>query len=372
MKLLSAAILTFLLPGALLADPALVTHRWAGLPFPTASPIAGDPLFFQEQPDGTTKATLLLEPSAPPILQSSTLEVTYEAGKDFTWQPGSREIVLPAGSRIPFTPAAALYPAPNSPNSYNGTRDGKSWMLYGAGRFFHDRQCLATYPTTAPWTGPLPVAAPDAQLALLRQRLRSRFPLKMVTLGDSISTGADASAVAGAPPLQPGYPDLVAQGLEHEFGVAVEHKNLSVGGMDAVWGLTQISAVMAQTPDLVLLAFGMNDASGHRSPDDFLAVMQELTQRIQTARPGCTVILVSPMTANPEWKHAVPELYPAYAAKLASLAGPDRALANVTEIWTAIVERKSYLSLSGNGLNHPNDFGHRLYAATVLAVIGGR
>jgi hypothetical protein len=36
-----------------------------------------------------------------------------------------------------------------------------------------------------------------------------------------------------------------------------------------------------------------------------------------------------------------------------------------------VAARKTYLSLTGNGLNHPNDFGHRLYADVVLAVIGG-
>ncbi|MBX7074950.1 MAG: hypothetical protein K1X71_17550 [Pirellulales bacterium] len=27
------------------------------------------------------------------------------------------------------------------------------------------------------------------------------------------------------------------------------------------------------------------------------------------------------------------------------------------------------LDLTGNGLNHPNDFGHRLYAQTILALL---
>ena len=34
-----------------------------------------------------------------------------------------------------------------------------------------------------------------------------------------------------------------------------------------------------------------------------------------------------------------------------------------------IVARKDPYDLSGNGLNHPNDFGHRLYAQTIVAAI---
>jgi lysophospholipase L1-like esterase len=136
--------------------------------------------------------------------------------------------------------------------------------------------------------------------------------------------------------------------------------------------LTQIPAVLAELPDVVLLAFGMNDASGRRTTEEFVKIMQELTHRIQTARPGCAVILVSPMTANPEWTHAQPEMYPAYAAGLKTLTGPERALADVTAVWLGVLQQKPYLCLSGNGLNHPNDFGHRLYAEVVLGTIGGK
>ena len=339
--------------------------------FLTSGQVAGDPLFFVQDGSGAV-APLLQEPASSPILKSATLEMTYQAGKDFSWVPGSREIRLVPGSRIPTTPASGLHPAPHSPNSYDGSRDGTPWMLFGEGRFFHDRQAVASYPTTAKWPGLVPVAAPDRELGHLRQRLRARQPLRLVTLGDSISTGANASGAVGAPPLQPGYPELVALGLEKAFGIPVTRTNLSVGGMDSNWGVTQIPRVLAETPDLVLLAFGMNDASGGRTPDDFSAKIGEILSRLQTARPACTVIIVSPMTANPEWNRSAPLLYPAYAAKLASLTGVDCALADVTAVWSSVLERKSYLSLSGNGLNHPNDFGHQLYAATILTRIGGK
>ena len=31
--------------------------------------------------------------------------------------------------------------------------------------------------------------------------------------------------------------------------------------------------------------------------------------------------------------------------------------------------RKSPYDLTGNGINHPNDFGHRLYAHTILSLL---
>ncbi|MDB6069802.1 MAG: GDSL-like Lipase/Acylhydrolase [Verrucomicrobiales bacterium] len=342
-------------------------------PFLTPGRVQGDPLFFvQSDPASPPRATLFQVPSSPPVIRSATLEVTYEAGKDYLWESGSRDLTLPAGSRIPFKTLAALHPAPNTPNSYSAARDGRSWMLFGEGRFFHDLQCAAFYPTAAAWDGPVPAPAPDSQLAAIRKKLIDRQPLKLVTLGDSISTGANASASADAPPRQFGYHELVCAGLQKEFGSVVSGKNLSVGGMDSVWGGTRVPAVLAELPDIVLLAFGMNDASAKRTPEEFLRVTRDITDRLQTARPGCVVILISPMTANPEWSHASPDLYPAYAEVLKSRTGPDCALADVTSIWTSILTKKPYLSLSGNGLNHPNDFGHRLYADTILSTFGRR
>ena len=45
------------------------------------------------------------------------------------------------------------------------------------------------------------------------------------------------------------------------------------------------------------------------------------------------------------------------------------ALADVTAVWELLLKHKHDLDLTGNGLNHPNDFGHRLYAQAILARI---
>ncbi|RYD32989.1 MAG: SGNH/GDSL hydrolase family protein, partial [Verrucomicrobiaceae bacterium] len=240
----------------------------------------------------------------------------------------------------------------------------------GEGRYFHDLESAAFYPTTETWSGPVPQPATEAQLGGFRGKLIAGGTVKVVTLGDSISTGANASGAVDAPPGQPGYHGLVAQGLEARFGVKAVAKNLSVGGMSTPWGIEQIPSVVAEGPDLLILAFGMNDASGQTPPDVYAARTREIADRVRAARPGCAVILVATMTANSEWVYARPELYPVYRDALAKLTGRDVALADVTAVWSAVLEKKSYLSLSGNGLNHPNDFGHRLYADVILSVIG--
>jgi lysophospholipase L1-like esterase len=338
---------------------------------PAGERVEGDTLFFTGTNKATATAQLLRVPSAPPQLASANGVMKFAAGRDFTWQPGSRTVTLTAESRVPFKTTDELHPAPNAPNAYKSQRGADRWMFFGPGRVIHDLQCVAGYASADEWRVPFPAAAPDAQLGGLRAKLRAREPVKFVMLGDSISTEADASALADVWPHQPGYPRLVARALETRFGGKVTLKNLSKGGMDSKWGVTRVPDVIAERPDLLLIAFGMNDASGRRTAEEFARVTRRIIDPVRAARPDCAIVLVTSMTANSEWIHSAPELYPAYAKALAGLTGPGIALADVTSVWTAVESRKKHFDLTGNGLNHPNDFGHRLYADSIMAVLGG-
>ena len=78
------------------------------------------------------------------------------------------------------------------------------------------------------------------------------------------------------------------------------------------------------------------------------------------------IILVAPMLGNAEWVHAPREMFPKYRDALAELTGPGVALADLTAIWETLLKSKHDLDLIGNGLNHPCDFGHRVYAQVLL------
>jgi hypothetical protein len=43
----------------------------------------------------------------------------------------------------------------------------------------------------------------------------------------------------------------------------------------------------------------------------------------------------------------------------------------MTSAWDMMMSKKNYLDVTGNGLNHPNDFGHRILAEVVLSAILG-
>jgi hypothetical protein len=44
-------------------------------------------------------------------------------------------------------------------------------------------------------------------------------------------------------------------------------------------------------------------------------------------------------------------------------------MADMTDLWAELLKHKPYWDLTGNGVNHPNDFGHRIYAQALSALL---
>lgn len=325
-------------------------------------------LFIKDDKTGEARAKVLFPIQEIIRVQTSSGEVTYELGKDFKLGSNPREIVLTAGSRIPsFTPADLRRPAKSQPYELTH-RDGNGEILFGATLEYAAMQTCITYRhATNDWTRPVPTFDADV-LPICNARLARRETLSIVTLGDSISAGANASGGYDAAPYQPAYPELVRLGLTQRFGVEVKMKNLSVGGKDTAWGLTQVGAVVAEKPQLVILAFGMNDAAG-RSAVEYKSLTEQTIVAIRKQIPDCEFILVASMLGNRDWIRLNHEVFPEYRDALDSLCGPGIALADLTTIWTGFLELKQDWDQTGNGVNHPNDFGHRVYAQTILSLL---
>jgi acyl-CoA thioesterase-1 len=78
---------------------------------------------------------------------------------------------------------------------------------------------------------------------------------------------------------------------------------------------------------------------------------------------------VSSMLPNEECNWANPGLILAYRDALKPLAEPGVAIADLSAVWQELLKHKPYLDFTGNGVNHPNDFGHRIYADTLAALL---
>jgi len=198
--------------------------------------------------------------------------------------------------------------------------------------------------------------------------------VKLVLFGDSISAGCNASKWANTPPLQPAYGELLATNLAQAYGSAISFRNLSEGGQTSGWGVEHIDRVAAEKPDLVILAWGMNDSTGEEGTcpvETFVANLEAQMAAVRKAQPQAEFILVASMLPNAEWRKANPGTLLLYRDAMRKLVGAGVALADLSAVWEALLARKSYLDLTGNGVNHPNDFGHRIYAEVLTALLAG-
>ena len=349
-------------------------HRWHLEPFWEETTMHGESLFFLEETAGALpSSTLLFSPTKILSMVHTPTGATYEEGRDYTVVAATRQITLTKDSRIPFTTRADFEPALGKSGQLY--RDETRDIFFDNEHRFHDLQVEITYEHAADaWAelkGPMPRPSTEF-LPVIAEKLASGAPLTVCLLGDSISFGLNASDGAGVAPHQPSYGTLFVQGLQTRFGSAIDYTNFSVSGMGAPWGIEQAPLLAEKKPDLVIVAFGMNDASGRVAPADFAGNIQKIMDAVKAVHPQVSFIVVSTMRGNGEWKHAVPELYPQYRDALMPLQGPGVAVADLTSFWTVFLDRKRFDDITGNGVNHPNDFGHRIYAQVLLSLFPGK
>jgi acyl-CoA thioesterase I len=325
-------------------------------------------LFIRDPKTGEARASLLFPVQNVIAVRNSAADVSYQEGVDFRFSSGSREIVIPPGSRIVTKTSQDLRRPANSQKYQLTHRDGNGEILFGAKLEYHDMQTCVTY-VKASHDWPLQMPRFDVR-ALPRtvRKLRSSDPISVVLLGDSISTGCNASGWAAGSPHQPPYPGLLQQHLEATYGSKVTLANLSVGGTSTPWGLTKIEKVTEQKPDLVILAFGMNDSSG-RSAEEYGKNTAAMISKTRETLPNAEFILVASMLGNRDWILLKHDVFPQYRDELAKLCKPGIALADMTSVWHEFLKRKKDHDLTGNGVNHPNDFGHRVYAQVLAALL---
>jgi acyl-CoA thioesterase I len=331
--------------------------------------------FIQETDDSPPAARLLFVPLKVVSLRSADGRAWYEEGKDYRVEAGAGagadgnapRIVLTKDSRIPFRKRREMYPPAGAEHSIgHRVGDPNAALLFGEGHWFHAQQEEVTYLHAAgEWKGFVPKFA-GPNLPVTMAKLAAAQGLSICILGDSIAEGGNASR--NVAPFQPAFPELVGQGLEKACGVKVTVTNLSKGGKMADYGVQVAPQAADLKPDLVLIAFGMNDVS-RRDANRYQAEVARIIEIIRAKSPQAEFILVASMLANPEWAGTPAAEFPKYRQALTGLCGKGVVLADVTGLWAGLFQHKNYHDLTGNGVNHANDYGHRLYAQTILGLL---
>ena len=346
-----------------LADLHLLEPVWEG------EVVQGESTVLLQDKDGGPLVGRLAFPVQEILsVRNSNREREYDIAKQVKLHANGT-IELAFDTQAPFVTISELFKPADAPMSYrHRVGHPEQWLLYGPGRWFHDHQVEVTYRRKAfTWKGTIPHFAAE-QLPNTLAKLKGGEPLMIGVSGDSIAAGGDASGLNKVAPQQPAFPELVTQQLGQSYKSAITLKNRAVGGWSIANGNADLDALLAEKPQLIIMAYGMNDV-GRRDPAWFKGQAEEFIQHARKADPHVELILVTPMLGHVEWIHTPREMFFSYRDELQSLCGPGIVLADVTSVWHELLQTKHDLDLTGNGLNHPNDYGHRLYAQVLLALL---
>lgn len=230
-------------------------------------------------------------------------------------------------------------------------------------------QLTATYQTNDSWQGEKPASC-LASLPGFQQKVSGKNEIKILVYGDSISCGYDCSVFYGFKPCQPVWPILLKNDLSAYYEVKIELINTSVGGTDTEWALEHIQQrVCCYHPDLILLGFGMND----RCPGtEYARKTEELIHAIKKACSDTEFVLMATSLPNP-LVNTAPYHFTAYqdeyADALRPLCGSGIVLADIQSVQKTLMKKKRYIDLTGNLLNHPNDYMARIQAQVVATIL---
>lgn len=169
-----------------------------------------------------------------------------------------------------------------------------------------------------------------------KKKLEAGTPVRVLVLGDSIARGSDATVPSR------GFVSLWADAIHERYGSRVEVTNLSVGGATSRTARRMVKHVTPANFDLCVVAVGVNDAAKHTPLRKFRRTIQWIGCRIDT-------VVVTPLI--PTNGDVLP-----YARALRESGFP---VADVTSRWNGLP--------LANGVNHPDDAGHELYANVLLA-----
>ena len=331
------------------------------------SPVWGSEIIYDEsltmvKTNGIAEAPLLFLPKEVLSVTSADKTIIYEEGKD--WEIQGDIFRLSKESRIFSFEENDLIFEENRPDECFPTIDGK-YSLFCEGHFFHDRQICITYKKSEGSLG----FVPGFSGALLRktlETLRHGEKLKMVLYGDSIAAGANSSGTTLTTPFLPTWGNLFAENLERHYGTKVEFVNTAVGGKDSYWGVENAQKRVGDyAPDLAVIAFGMND---HDRGDVFVENIKKIMERIRRVSKDTEFILCATTVPNKHLKGFY-RYQDEYFAVLRKLQQEGTAIADFYGMQKCLQNRKRFIDMTGNNVNHPNDFLIRCHAQLLSAML---
>ncbi len=211
----------------------------------------------------------------------------------------------------------------------------------------------------------------DSSFDYLRTKLEVGDDITLAAVGDSIGEGFSASEFMNRAPYCPNFVDLTADAIEKNYGVHVNIKNLSKGGMTSAWGATDSAPTIGLTqsaPDMLIIHFAGNDAGSGMTGSEYRRNIKSIMDRALAANNHCTIVLMVPFPFHPEY---IPTLrldeYREILKELTSEYGC--VYLDMRSVGEELMKTRPYYGVAVNNASHPNDYMGRLYAMKILAAL---
>ena len=339
-------------------------------PFTKADTIVNEIVLPVKYGDEKPFAQLLFPVEKILSIKDVYLDKEYKVEED--WVVDGRKLILSNNSKIPYLEdSELLFRNEKKETSLPSKKEGY-YVLFSEGQLFPSYQLSVTY---VPDKSINDLSFPDVidpkplvRLKRTHEKLRKGQPLNIVFYGNSIEVGGNSSGFQGVSPYMPNWTQLVIYNLRNHYSSSISYTNNSVGGMTAKWGEENADELVALlNPDLVVIAFGMNDGTGKVPVSDFINQLRGIMRSVCLKNPKCEFILVTPMLANPLAIHS--QIQEEYRLPIWSLAKEGVSVADVTVWHKWLLSYKSYQDMTGNNINHPNDYLARWYAHIVSELL---
>lgn len=213
---------------------------------------------------------------------------------------------------------------------------------------------------------PVPVTR-TSMLGDVVHRLRGGRSVTIVCWGDSVTYGGDASSPDKT------WVRVFEQLLNKRFELAsIKVINAGIGGSNTGGRLPAFDKeVLSHRPDLITLEF-VNDMG--RPLEQLRPRYEEILKKSQAA--GAALVIITPHFTIPEWMHLEhgrgAESREAVAFLREFCQKHKVPLVDVSQRWEALeAEGIPYETLLKNGINHPDDRGHRFFAEGLVRLLAG-
>ena len=320
------------------------------------------------------------------------LNMVYEEGRDYQLTSDGK-LRIPAGSSITAASVNAFLDPVQKPSNWLNTPQGVI-VLYNNSDI-HNYHISVTYKHSDTWKGVVPVDQ-SSKLDRFFGKLEKGEEVNMLFYGDSISTGLNASGCneslewkydsdlkytiyqkhtekINVAPYAATWPRAVYNRTQAKYPDAkVNYINVaSSQSTSTKHGIRNLqAAVIDNNPDIIFISFGTNEHTAAKAT--YKSSQKTMLEGITRVHPDCAIVFVSPTIPNLLYygNNKFAAFQESFYELQAEYPNLDIAVAPVYSVAQYVNSIKKYQDITGNNVNHPNDFGVRIYSNTIMQTLG--